>query len=49
MILEEVEAEEVVDVIVRGIFRLGDFLEDDRPFALDLVGIENRMEKNVRQ
>ena len=49
MILEKVKTEKIMDVIVRRIFRLGDFLEDDRSFALDLVAIENRMEKNVGQ
>ena len=49
MILEEVEAEKIMHIIVGGIFRLGDFLQDHRAFALDLFGIEIGMEKNIGQ
>ena len=47
MILEEIDAEQIVDVIVRRIFRLGDLLQNHRALALDLLGIETRMEKNI--
>ena len=47
MILEEIEAEQIVNVIVRRVFGLRHLLKNHRAFALDLVGIEARMEKNI--
>ncbi len=49
MILEEVEIEKIMHIIVRRIFRLGNFLKNHRSFALDLLGLETRMEKNIGQ
>ena len=49
MIFEEVDTEKIMDIIVRGVFRLGDFLQDHRALALDLLGVETRMEKNIAE
>ena len=46
---EIVAAEQVVDEILGVLVRGGDLLEYHRPLALDLVGIEHRVEKNILQ
>src|SRR5512132_167173 len=39
MILEEIDAEKIVDVVVRSIFGLRNFLQNHRALALYLIGI----------
>ena len=49
MTLPELLVEQVMDEIVGSILGLRDFLQHDLALALDLGGIENRFEKNVRE
>src|SRR6185295_13805460 len=49
MILEEIDAEKIMDVIVRGVLRLRDLLQDYRSFALDFLGIETGVEKDIAE
>ena len=49
MVLEKIDTEKIVNVIVRGIFRLGNLLQDHRALALDFLGIETRVEKNIAE
>ena len=49
MILEEIEAEKIMNIIVRRVLRLGDFLQNHRSFALDLLALEARVKKYVAQ
>ncbi len=49
MIPEEIEIEKIVHVVVRGVFGLGDFLQNDGSLPLDFFPIEDRIEKNVGQ
>ena len=39
MVLEKIEIEKVVHIVIRGIFRLGNFLEDHGPFPFNLLGV----------
>src|SRR5690349_18642491 len=49
MVGKEIQIEKIVDVIVGGVLGLRDLLKNDLPLALDLLGIENGMEKDVGQ
>src|SRR5258706_10731881 len=47
MIIEKIQTKQIVNVVVRGVFRLGNLLEDHRTLALDLFGIESRVEEDI--
>ncbi len=49
MIPEEVEVKKIVDIIIRSVFRLRDFLENHGALALDLFGVETGMQENIAQ
>src|ERR687897_286627 len=49
MILEKIYTKEVMHIVVRSIFSLGNLLKDNRSFTLDLFAVEIRIEENIGQ
>src|SRR4030095_10622979 len=49
VILEKIQTKEVVHIVVRSIFGLGNLLKNNRSFPLDLVAVKIRMKKNIGQ
>src|SRR5258705_10729498 len=49
MILEEIEIEKIMYIIVRRIFRLGNFLKDLISFAFDFLSFATYMEEQICQ